>query len=370
MTHSNTDTDNEWTFVTRKKKTGRRHDVTPTSSNQNYSQNKKDRQKVVAQQAIHLQSSILLHESSSHDDSHSKDSLEAMIAIIEKCKLEMKSSWFGNKQCCSTVSGSSSCPKIFDMTTILKTIKEACTIYDGHSERSRQVCEIICYGIGNFSHARSNKYNAPLIQLVCVLILRENFATAQRNRRRTDHGAAEENYSYLDGMISSSSSCAFDVNHDDTKQPNVKELSSNHQQQELVPIYYYEPLINPLEGKVLRYFNINVMDVNEQGKHCIQKENTDNHHEEKETDFCTLFYMPHCPMRLYSNVLWANWREDLILNGRIIIFGNSFNAYDDRIISSHEKHDNTNAIFPLLPFLSEVPVLITPKTKNNNGKKW
>jgi len=39
----------------------------------------------------------------------------------------------------------------------------------------------------------------------------------------------------------------------------------------------------------------------------------------------TLFFMPHCPLVLYENVLEANWTS-VNLN-KIIILGNSFNRY-------------------------------------------
>ena len=37
----------------------------------------------------------------------------------------------------------------------------------------------------------------------------------------------------------------------------------------------------------------------------------------------TLFYMPHCPYRLYNNILWANW--DAL--DEVLILGNSFDSY-------------------------------------------
>ena len=34
----------------------------------------------------------------------------------------------------------------------------------------------------------------------------------------------------------------------------------------------------------------------------------------------TLFYLPHCPYRLYCNLLWANWNAQALQN--IYIIGN------------------------------------------------
>lgn len=359
---------NEWTFVTRKTKTQRQqpqghpttHENVNTHKNPNSKRSQIKRERQVAQ-AIHLQSSIL-----SHDDNNGhimEDSLEAMIAIIEKCKIEMKS--LGHKQqSCSTLK----CSHIafFDMATIMDSIKQASStsVHDNHDydANSRQVREIICYGIGNFSHARSHNYNAPLIQLVCVLLLRDMFAVAQKEGTpRCSNEKQDETIMEKSNLQQSSSS------------PSLS-LSNNYStQQELVPLYYFEPLIKPLEVQVLKHYHVKILDVNQQGKHSIHYENTKGKHQE-ESDFFTLFYMPHCPMRLYSNVLWANWNQDLIWNKRIIIFGNSFKAYDDRIISSRKIHDDTtNAIFPLLPYLSEIPVLLSTQVafkRKNNAKRW
>merc|ERR1712194_127034 len=52
------------------------------------------------------------------------------------------------------------------------------------------------------------------------------------------------------------------------------------------------------------------------------------------------------------------------MGGRIVIMGNSFIAYDDRIISSEKRKDRSNGIFPLLPFGSESSVLRNGKNKD------
>ena len=43
-------------------------------------------------------------------------------------------------------------------------------------------------------------------------------------------------------------------------------------------------------------------------------------------DARTHFYMPHCPLRMYSNLLWANWGEDSLQ--RLVILGNTFSNYE------------------------------------------
>jgi len=227
---------------------------------------------------------------------------------------------------------------------------------DGYRDTGmeRSIDEIVCYGIGTFFKSSDNmhsmkRYNPPLIQLACALVLRNYFAIYRK----------QINVAMRSG--------------DCDRHDNDKNLATNPQkltyqeQQDIVPTYYFEPFIQPLERKVLNHFHVKVLDVNEQGKRRISVKG------QVLPKSSTLFYMPHCPMRLYSNVLWANWNiegeEDVLMDGRIVIMGNSFRAYDDRIISSEKKNDKTNAIFPLLPFTQEVKVLASKQGTGNKKKK-
>lgn len=42
----------------------------------------------------------------------------------------------------------------------------------------------------------------------------------------------------------------------------------------------------------------------------------------EERDDKALFFMPHCPRRLYSNLLWANWAPDAL--PRLVVAGNRY----------------------------------------------
>ena len=92
-------------------------------------------------------------------------------------------------------------------------------------------------------------------------------------------------------------------------------------------------------------------------------------------------------MQLYSNVLWAHW--DYIfprqqqkctndstddnctpptvplshenINNSIIIFGNSFHAYDERTISSEKRMNPTNGLYRVIPFVHETIVSVQPR---------
>jgi len=257
----------------------------------------------------------------------------------------------------------------------MDSIREAANI---NIKYQRELDEIICYGIGNFdcssgSSLQSAKYNAPLIQLACVLLLRKSFAM-QRHRLDSRDEDGDGNDNDNDGGGDNNDDAD---NCEDSSSDNIS--SSYERQQSLVSMVYFEPFIQPIERQVLAHFHVQVLDKNEQGKRCIARgggSNGENEAKDKDKDKdteevspeapSTLFYMPHCPMRLYSNVLWANWKEELILNGRTVLFGNSFKAYDERIISTEQKRDKTNAIFRLLPFASETQVLSSQG--NGNGK--
>ena len=46
------------------------------------------------------------------------------------------------------------------------------------------------------------------------------------------------------------------------------------------------------------------------------------------TKECTLFYMPHCGIAMYNNLLWANWNPTTLSDMAVI--GNRFSSYNER----------------------------------------
>lgn len=121
--------------------------------------------------------------------------------------------------------------------------------------------QIVCYGLGNFSHTSLTHYSASLWQLSCLLCLREFLLTKTS----------------------------------------------------AVTILFYDPCTTSFEERFLADDNINVhvLTINDQGKRAV--------------DASTVFFMPHCPSRLYENVLWANWEQMLSSpNAPMVFFGNSF----------------------------------------------
>lgn len=81
-------------------------------------------------------------------------------------------------------------------------------------------------------------------------------------------------------------------------------------------------------------------------------------------------------MRLYCNVLWAHWDhvsrllpdDDAKRNDSgydpILIFGNSFHAYDERMISSQQRMDSTNGMLRLVHFINEKAVYVDSENRD------
>ena len=199
--------------------------------------------------------------------------------------------------------------------------------------------EIVAYGIGNFA---TDRFQAPMLQLACLLLIRR---------------------------------CAS-IN----SQQSTTESDTFEYEQHQVPIYYYEPIMSPAEKNLLtNVFHVNVLDSNEMGKRSVesmrpsvatcdgmQSQSSSNIPNSSAT---TLFYMPHCPMQLYSNVLWTHWDHILFTpaatkKSPLVIFGNSFQTYDERTISSEKRLDPMNGVFRIIPFAKEDPVSGTPATRD------
>ncbi|KAL3792793.1 hypothetical protein HJC23_002600 [Cyclotella cryptica] len=235
--------------------------------------------------------------------------------------------------------------------------------------RCLSIREIVVYGIGNFS---DEPHSAPMLQLAGALLLRKLATTSK-----------------LSDIINE---CGEDA-------INCHKNSINNafwRDQQETPIFYYEPCILPLEKEMLeKVFCVHVLEGNDSGKLKVEDMRKQwyskssppsaNPTEHNLHQTHTLFYMPHCPMRLYCNILWSHWEhfapfvltrtqnngssERVEENGSvssnpIIIFGNSFHAYDERTISSEQRLDPTNGIFRIVHFANETSVYIAAENKN------
>ncbi|CAL1263062.1 unnamed protein product [Larinioides sclopetarius] len=73
----------------------------------------------------------------------------------------------------------------------------------------------------------------------------------------------------------------------------------------------YDPVFSNEEKSVLEDLCLNVLDVNEEAKRTAFSK--------------TIFFMPHCDLPLYNNLLWANWSKEPL--SKLILIGNSFQQY-------------------------------------------
>jgi len=199
---------------------------------------------------------------------------------------------------------------------------------DDNESNQLNIREIVAYGIGNFA---TSSFSAPMLQLACVLFLRRRAASSIITDSNDDDNASNDN--------------------------DIQDVFKREQDQ--VPIYYYEPCILPEERDLLEtVFHVAVLESNEFGKLRVQSMRRQDGEKASATTTSmksvskSLFYMPHCPMRLYCNVLWSHW-ESL---DSTIIYGNSFHSYDERTLSEEGRTDPTNGILRIIPCTNEIPI--------------
>lgn len=87
----------------------------------------------------------------------------------------------------------------------------------------------------------------------------------------------------------------------------------------------FDPIISLTESKVMEDLGFRVLSVNEDGRRQVVDP--------------ILFFMPHCEVELYDNLLKTNWRHDLL--NKIILLGNSFEKYEQhRLVSKNRGLDD------------------------------
>ena len=74
-----------------------------------------------------------------------------------------------------------------------------------------------------------------------------------------------------------------------------------------------------------------------------------------------LFFMPHCPYALYSNLVWENW--DCL--GKLVIIGNSFEGYCTRKIETMEGKGD--CIRLTAPLILETNILLPGSNKRSSN---
>lgn len=133
--------------------------------------------------------------------------------------------------------------------------------------------QIICYGVGNFSRSSPTNWSAPLWQLAFIMSIRDRLRSVSGESHGGDASAAG------------------------------------------LPVAFYDPCATPIEQSFLTdHLQVHVITEDECGRRAV------NGHP-------TLFFMPHCPLFLYEEVLRENWRDIPVTP--MLIIGNSFLSYFD-----------------------------------------
>lgn len=74
----------------------------------------------------------------------------------------------------------------------------------------------------------------------------------------------------------------------------------------------FDPIISATERATMEELGVTVMEIDERGR--------------REVKAPTLFFMPHCEVQLYDNLLNANWGCESL--NKMVILGNSFGEYE------------------------------------------
>jgi len=386
--------DEEWTFVPQRKGSKHKH------KNQNHNRKGKHTVSGLYGATVHNNNNddTAEYEYSTSTDEQKliereriKDNVLDCIDALEN-QIKMDSGLFAHRLISSLVAASST-------TNTNELQSNNTTIKDDRSVDSTQhIREIVAYGIGNF--AKGN-YQASILQLACLLLIRRRAALAKQHSTTMINTNHQSTTTTSDASTTSTTINSFE--YDQTQ----------------VPIYYYEPCILPIEKELLEsIFHVHVLTSNEFGKRSLEsmrqeckqqqrQQQSSSNNSVPSSDISitavsdssdvdterlhTLFYMPHCPMQLYSNVLWAHWdyifprqqqngtkdsttyddntsptndpssHDENSINNSIVIFGNSFHAYDERTISSEKRMNPTNGLYRVIPFVHETIVSVQPR---------
>eukprot|EP01031_Cornospumella_fuschlensis_P036407 gene36407-44161_t len=173
--------------------------------------------------------------------------------------------------------------------SLLKTLESSCL-----SDKLNQVDVIVALGLGSFCVSRN-----AMLQLAMLQLLRGHFFTKTKN----------------------------------------------------VPVVTYDPVMKEVDRELCAALGIIVLNDNTKGRYrAVLSEILGTRNAELPDKFNgkVLYFMPHCPFRLYCNVLWDHWNE----LDNIVIFGNSFHMYSEKRI--YEPKNAADCLSTLLPFTKEV----------------
>ena len=123
----------------------------------------------------------------------------------------------------------------------------------------------------------------------------------------------------------------------------------------------FDPVFTRNDTEILKQLGVARLEDNSEGKHRVGSEKCGG----DDYDSFTLFYMPHCDMWLYSNLLWANWSARSLR--RIVIIGNSFEGYAQGL---RRNKDPENCVRIIHPYAEETKLRVAlrgPEKREHRG---
>lgn len=234
--------------------------------------------------------------------------------------------------------------------------------------------ELVCYGVGSL--ATSAK-------------ARVQFALAEILRRELQFGSTCCLETARTGSPDEARKCSA---KEDAPEEVAVPSSPNGPRVADGNAWYFDPVISPLEDAVWVSYGWQRIEKNEEGKRRACGD-TRSGNGSPVRSRGSIFFMPHCPFRLYSNVLWANWTTSenganekqprLEQHGkgagscrqlgdhrqlsRVLIVGNSFGAYDRRMMSDEARNAASNCVLRAARFVDEVPLEYHGDAGNGRG---
>lgn len=201
--------------------------------------------------------------------------------------------------------------------------KLSLTTGEPRSPRRQPLCEVVCYGIGNFSESHNSRYQLALALCVRDLISSIENPLASRGTGGTDiakEGGGERGELPQEEQGGAAASPPppppppSGAHRDDPEAFQEGGGPPRSTDSEIEPaMLVFDPVMNDMDTAILASLGCRIPE-NEQGKRCCYGAGRELGQEEgdgkRRRTRPTLFFMPHCPIRLYSNVLWANWSSE------------------------------------------------------------
>eukprot|EP00939_MAST-03C_sp_MAST-3C-sp1_P003399 g3399.t1 len=120
---------------------------------------------------------------------------------------------------------------------------------------------------------------------------------------------------------------------------------------------FFDPALTHSGRRLLEHFDVENIRKNEEGKRVAAK-----------GDGVTLFYMPHCDLWMYSNVIWSNWDANNL--EKICIVGNSFKLYqkNSRVWKDKLLDSDRNCVFRVGSLTRETELATTVESTSRRNR--